>query len=208
MPPGSGRFDQCPQAGRDRARLPGPGHPGQTWLLVVLDAGLAVRELAAQYGIVWRSRRASGFPASSRPGCPGRGHGPARAASAIGLALAGKPSRSGRFLSWSVRAASAGMNFAAARRPRQLEVGGCLRRAAGVPGAVITDRVIAVIRQHVLLLDAESVCLGRGGTPPAALLGMAARCSCCTAAHGARARRRSRACAGWCSTPRPFPVNH
>jgi hypothetical protein len=72
----------------------------------------------------------------------------------IGLARAGQPSRSVRFLIMISAGASAAMNFAAADPGSWRSVGAYV--AAPVFLAVITDRVIAVIRQHVLPLDTES----------------------------------------------------
>ena len=72
----------------------------------------------------------------------------------IGLARAGKPSSSVRFLIMICAGASAGMNFAAADPASWRSVAAYV--AAPVFLAVITDRVIAVIRQHVLPLDTES----------------------------------------------------
>src|SRR6267154_200897 len=75
----------------------------------------------------------------------------------IGLALAGKPSKSIRFLIMLCAAASAGMNLADADPGSWKSVAAYV--AVPVFLAVITDRVIAVIRQHVLPLDAESAWL-------------------------------------------------
>jgi hypothetical protein len=78
----------------------------------------------------------------------------------IGLALAGKPSKSVRFLIMVCAAASAGMNFADADPGSWKSVAAYV--AVPVFLAVITDRVIAVIRQHVLPLDAESAWMPLG----------------------------------------------
>ena len=72
----------------------------------------------------------------------------------IGLARAGKPSGSVRFLIVICAGASAGMNLAAADPASWRSVAAYV--AAPVFLAVITDRVIAVIRQHVLPVDAGS----------------------------------------------------
>src|SRR5690242_18549766 len=72
----------------------------------------------------------------------------------IGLARAGKPSRSVRFLIVVCAGASAGMNLAAASSASWRSVAGYV--AALVFLAVITDQVIAVIRQHILPQDAQS----------------------------------------------------
>ena len=71
-----------------------------------------------------------------------------------GLARAGKPSRSVRFLIVICAGASAGMNLAAANSASWRSV--AAYAAAPVFLAVITDQVIAVIRQHILSQDAHS----------------------------------------------------
>jgi hypothetical protein len=83
----------------------------------------------------------------------------------IGLAQAGKPSRSIRVLIMTCAAASAAMNLAAADPASWRSVAA----AAPVFLAVLTDRVIAVIRQHVLQLDAESAWAPVGRATVAAL---------------------------------------
>jgi hypothetical protein len=67
---------------------------------------------------------------------------------ALGLARAGKPARTERVLIVACAAASAGMNYAAAddASPRSV----IAFTAAPVFLAVVVDRVIAVIRRHVL----------------------------------------------------------
>ena len=72
----------------------------------------------------------------------------------IGLARAGQPSRSVRFLIMICAAASAGMNLAAADPASWRSM--AAYTAAPVFLAVITDRVITVLRQHVLPLEPES----------------------------------------------------
>ena len=79
----------------------------------------------------------------------------------IGLALAGKASKAERFLIMVCAGLSAFMNYAAADTASWRSVVAYV--AAPVFLAVIVDRVISVIRRHVLPLDAESawVPLGR-----------------------------------------------
>jgi hypothetical protein len=72
----------------------------------------------------------------------------------IGLARAGGPSRGVRFLIVICAGASAGMNVAAANPASWRSV--TAYAAAPVFLAVITDRVIAVIRQHILPQDNQS----------------------------------------------------
>jgi hypothetical protein len=72
----------------------------------------------------------------------------------IGLAMRGKASKTERFLIMTCSAASAGMNFAAANPGSWRSV--AAYTAAPVFLAIITDRVISVIRRHVLPGDTES----------------------------------------------------
>jgi len=72
----------------------------------------------------------------------------------IGLAMRGKASKAERFLIMTCAAASAGMNFAAANPGSWRSV--AAYTAAPVFLAIITDRVISVIRRHVLPADTES----------------------------------------------------
>jgi hypothetical protein len=94
----------------------------------------------------------------------------------IGLAQAGKPSGSVRVLIMICAGASAGMNLAAADPASWRSVAAYV--SAPVFLAVITDRVIAVIRQHVLPLDAESAWapLGRAAVIILRLAGVVALC--------------------------------
>ena len=72
----------------------------------------------------------------------------------IGLAMAGKASKAERFLIVICAAASAGMNFAAADPTSWRSV--LAYTGAPVFLAIITDRVISVIRRHILPGDTES----------------------------------------------------
>jgi hypothetical protein len=151
-------------------RLPGSGRtPGSrviafaTWLLALLGAGLTYVSFDTQYAFIFAQKGAraaslieaamldAGMVVLSAPG--------------IGLARAGKPSRSVRFLIMICAGASAGMNLAAADPASWRSVAAYV--AAPVFLAAITDRVIAVIRQHVLPPDAESAWapLGRAAWP-------------------------------------------
>jgi hypothetical protein len=85
----------------------------------------------------------------------------------IGLARAGRPSRSVRFLIVICAGASAGMNLAAANPASWRSV--AAYAAAPVFLAVITDQVIAVIRQHILPQDAQSAWAPLGRTAIAGL---------------------------------------
>lgn len=124
----------------------------------------------------------------------------------IGLARAGQPSRSARFLIMICAAASAGMNLAAADPARWRSVAAYV--AAPVFLAVITDRVIAVIRQYVLPQDAESAwaLLGRTAVSVlrlAAVVALYLLRTCCEPYSHRPAR--CGACARWCSMRPPSP---
>jgi hypothetical protein len=78
----------------------------------------------------------------------------------IGLALAGKASKAERLLIMACAAASAYMNYLAADVSSLRSV--VAYTAAPVFLAVVTDRVISVIRRHVLPDDTESAWQGLG----------------------------------------------
>ncbi|HTQ95060.1 MAG TPA: hypothetical protein VMK84_36755 [Streptosporangiaceae bacterium] len=123
-----------------------------TSLLALLGAGLMYVSFDAQYKFILAqkgTRAASLIEAAMLDA--GR---VILSALGIGLAQAGKPSRSVRFLIMICAGASAGMNLAAADPASWRSM--AAYTAAPVFLAVITDRVIAVIRQHVLPLEAES----------------------------------------------------
>src|SRR5579859_2304030 len=88
---------------------------------------------------------------------------------ALGLARAGKAARTERTLIMACSFGSAAMNYAAADTASWRSVVAYV--AAPVFLAVIVDRVISVIRRHVLPLDAESawVPLGRAALAAARL---------------------------------------
>jgi hypothetical protein len=156
-------------------RLAGSGRaPGSrviafaTWLLALLGAGLMYVSFDAQYHFILAQKDARA--ASLIEAAMLDAGMVILSALGIGLARAGQPSRSVRFLVMICATASAGMNLAAADPASWRSV--AAYAAAPVFLAVITDRVIAVIRQHVLPLDVESAWapLGRGA---AAVLGLA-----------------------------------
>ncbi len=123
-----------------------------TWLLALLGAGLMYVSFDAQYAFILAQKDARG--ASLIEAAMLDAGMAILSALGIGLALVGKPSRSVRFLITICAGASAGMNFAAANLASWRSVVAYV--SAPVFLAVITDRVIAIIRQHVLPLDAES----------------------------------------------------
>ena len=81
-----------------------------TWLLVVLGAGLLYVSFAAQYKFVF-TVKGQRVPSAIEAGMLDVGM-VLLSGLGIGLALAGKPSKSVRFLIMVCAAASAGMNFA------------------------------------------------------------------------------------------------
>jgi hypothetical protein len=140
-------------------RLAGSGRtPGSrviafaTWLLALLGAGLMYVSFDAQYTFILAQK---GARAASLIEAAMLDAGMViLSALGIGLARAGKPSGSVRFLIMICAGASAGMNLAAADPASWRSVTAYV--AAPVFLAAITDRVIAVIRQHVLPPDTES----------------------------------------------------
>lgn len=123
-----------------------------TWLLALLGAGLIYVSFDAQYEFILAQKGAK-VPSLIEAAMLDAGV-VILSALGIGLALAGKPSGSVRFLIMICAGASAGMNFAAADPASWRSVIAYV--SAAVFLAVVTDRVIAVIRQHVLPLDLES----------------------------------------------------
>ena len=122
-----------------------------TWLLALLGAGLIYVSFDAQYQFVFAQK---GVLGTSMIEAAMLDAGMViLSALGIGLAQVGKPSGSVRVLIMICAGASAGMNLAA--NPASWRSVAAYV-SAPVFLAVITDRVIAVIRQHVLPLDAES----------------------------------------------------
>ena len=138
-------------AGRERP----PGSvliAAATWLLAILDAGLLYVSFDAQYRYIFAVKNAK-IPAMIEAAMLDAGM-IILSALGIGLAMRGKPSKAERFLIMICSAASAGMNFAAANPACWRSV--TAYTAAPVFLAIITDRVISVIRRHVLPGDTES----------------------------------------------------
>jgi hypothetical protein len=130
-----------------------------TWLLALLGAGLMYVSFDAQYQFILAEK---GVRAASLIEAAMLDAGMViLSALGIGLAQAGKPSGSVRFLIVICATASAGMNFAAADPASWRSVVAYV--TAPLFLAAITDRVIAVIRQHILPTGTESawVPLGR-----------------------------------------------
>jgi len=129
-----------------------------TWLLALLGAGLMYVSFDAQYRFILTQK---GDEAASLIEAAMLDAGMViLSALGIGLARAGQPSRSVRFLIVTCAGASAGMNLAAANPASWRSV--AAYAAAPVFLAVITDRVIAVIRQHVLPAGTESAWIPLG----------------------------------------------
>ena len=143
-----------------------------TWLLAILDAGLLYVSFDAQYRYIFAVKNAK-VPAMIEAAMLDAGM-IILSALGIGLAMRGKTSKAERFLIMICSAASAGMNFAAANPGRWRSV--AAYTAAPVFLAIITDRVISVIRRHVLPGDTESAWawLGRAAIGAARLAVLAA----------------------------------
>ena len=138
-------------AGRERP----PGSAliaAATCLLAVLDAGLLYVSFDAQYTYIFAVKNAKA-PAVIEAAMLDAGM-IILSALGIGLAMRGKASKAERFLIMICAAASAAMNFAAADPGSWRSV--AAYTAAPVFLAIITDRVISVIRRHVLPGDTES----------------------------------------------------
>jgi hypothetical protein len=138
-------------AGRERP----PGSvliAAATWLLAILDAGLLYVSFDAQYTYIFAVKNAR-ISAMIEAAMLDAGM-IILSALGIGLAMRGKASKAERFLIMTCSAASAGMNFAAANPASWRSV--AAYTAAPVFLAIITDRVISVIRRHVLPADTES----------------------------------------------------
>jgi hypothetical protein len=140
-------------------RLAGTGRPpgstlimAATWLLALLDAGLLYVSFDAQYRYIFAVKSAR-IPSMIEAAMLDAGM-IILSALGIGLAMRGKPSKAERFLIMICSAASAGMNYAAADSRSWRSV--VAYTAAPVFLAIITDRVISVIRRHVLPGDTES----------------------------------------------------
>jgi hypothetical protein len=143
-----------------------------TWLLALLGAGLMYVSFDAQYQFILAQKGVLG--ASLIEAAMLDAGMVILSALGIGLAQAGKPSGSVRLVIVACAGTSAGMSLAAANPASWRSV--AAYATAPVFLAVITDRVIAVIRQHVLPLDAESAWapLGRTGVTMLRLAGVLA----------------------------------
>jgi len=143
-----------------------------TWLLALLAAGLLYVSFDAQYQYIFAVKNAA-IPSMIEAVMLDAGM-IILSALGIGLAMRGKASKAERCLIMICSAASAGMNFAAADPASWRSV--VAYTAAPVFLAIITDRVISVIRRHVLPGDTESAWawLGRAMIGAARLAALAA----------------------------------
>jgi hypothetical protein len=141
-----------------------------TWLLVLLGAGLMYVSFDAQYKYIYAVKQVD--VASAIEAAMLDAGMIILSALGIGLALAGKTSKTERLLIMVCAGLSAFMNYAAADTASWRSVVAYV--AAPVFLAVIVDRVISVIRRHVLPMDAESAWapLGRGLVMAAKVLGL------------------------------------
>ena len=121
---------------------------------------------------------------------------------ALGLSRAGQSARAERALILLCAAASAYMNVSAAdvASPRSVAA----YAVAPVALAVVVDRVVAVIRRHVLADREPSAwtTVGRAAAAAARITGLVLL-YCCGSPWPPR--RPPGACAGWCWTPLPCP---
>jgi len=136
-----------------------------TWLLALLGTGLMYVSFDAQYRFILAQKGDRG--ASLIEAAMLDAGMVILSALGIGLARAGKPSRSVRFLIVICAGASAGMNLAAANSASWRSV--AAYAAAPVFLAVITDQVIVVIREQILPQDAQSAWAPLGRTVIAGL---------------------------------------
>jgi len=123
-----------------------------TWALFLLGAGLLYVSFEAQFRYVLKIKHQS-TPAMIEALSPDVAM-VILSALGIGLALAGKASKAERFLIVGFASLAAFMNYAASNAADWRSV--VAYTAPPLVLAVITDRVISVIRRHVLPHDAES----------------------------------------------------
>ncbi len=123
-----------------------------TWLLAILGGGLLFVSASAQFHYVFdiKQQTAASLIEALSPDAAMV----ILSALGIGLALAGKASKGERFLIVAFAFLAAGMNYAAADPHEWRSV--VAYTAPPLVLAVITDRVISVIRRHVLPTDTES----------------------------------------------------
>ena len=147
-------------AGRDRQSRPAGSAliTASTALLAVLGAGCFYVSWWGQYLFIFAAKQQA-VPAMIQAGMLDAGMVILSGLS-LGLARQGKPSRAERVLIQLCAAGSAAMNYLAAddASPRSVIV----FTAAPVFAAVITDRVVSVVRRHALGITEESAWRGLG----------------------------------------------
>jgi Protein of unknown function (DUF2637) len=164
-------------AGKDKQ----PGKPGSAligwaaWLLGLLGAGLLFVSFAGQFKYIFAARHQ--FAPSIIAALMLDVGMIIFCLLALGLARAGKPARTERILIMVCSFGSAGMNYAASDTASPRSVVAFV--AAPVFLAIVVDRVVAVIRRHVLGDDEGSAwtALGRAVLAAATLTGMIVRYS-------------------------------
>lgn len=182
IPRGPGLFEITDEDG-DRAvtnvrkLAGGEARPGRALvntaaiLLGVLDLGLFAVSLAAQYQYIFRAKHET-WPAVIEAVALDAGM-IIFSLLALGLARGGQSARTERALILVCAAGSAAMNYAAADVSSARSVA-----AYVVPPvflAIVTDRVIAVVRRHVLGMDAERSAWAGLGRAALAVLGAAGK---------------------------------
>jgi hypothetical protein len=160
------------QRRRDRDRhAPGWALIGWgAWLLAALGAGLLYVSFSGQDKYIFAARQQD-IPAMIEAGMLDVGM-IIFTLLALGLAMAGKPARAERALIMVCSFGSAGMNYAAADTASPRSV--IAYTAAPVFLSVVVDRVVAVIRRHVLGDDEASAwtALGRAVLALTRILGV------------------------------------
>jgi Protein of unknown function (DUF2637) len=122
------------------------------WLLALLGAGLFLVSFSGQFKYIFAERH-EGIPSVILAGSFDLAM-VIFTVLALGLARAGKPARTERALILACSIGSAAMNYAAANTASPRSVLAYV--AAPVLLAVVVDRVVAVIRRHVLADDEKS----------------------------------------------------
>src|SRR6266536_124281 len=147
-------------AGRDRPPRPAGSVliTASTALLAVLGAGCFYVSWWGQYLFIFAAKQQA-VPAQIQAGMLDAGMVILSGLS-LGLARQGKPARAERVLIQLCAAGSAAMNYLAAddASPRSVIV----FTAAPVFAAIITDRVVSVVRRHALGISEESAWRGLG----------------------------------------------
>jgi hypothetical protein len=129
-----------------------------TVLLALLDAGLFYVSWWGQFLFVFAARHQD-VPSMIEAGMFDTGQ-VIFTGLALGLARKGRPSRTERFLIQACAVASAAMNYLAADTSSARSVAAFT--AAPVFAAIVTDRVVSVVRRHALGLEEASAWKGLG----------------------------------------------